>query len=60
MTQNKIKVVRNKRGQLVYFYGDCLWFGRISAKVAEAGLKDGSFIIWSDCRETETVSEVAK
>ena len=46
-----IKKVINKRGQSQYYYGDGLWFGRISRDEAEIGIATGKYTMW----ETKTI-----
>lgn len=50
---NRIKKVVAKSGRIMYYQGDGMWFGRISAAEAELGLSTGKFVLW------ETVVKVA-
>lgn len=44
--RNRIKIVKNKNNRLQYYFGDGLWFGRISEDKALEGLKNGTFTLW--------------
>ncbi len=46
MTRTRIKKIVTRKGQVQYFLGDGLWFGRISKKQAEDGLATEKYILW--------------
>lgn len=45
MSNYRIKIVRSK-GKTYYYYGDGLWFGRISEKKALDGLASKQYVLW--------------
>lgn len=47
MSYGRVKIVKTKKGRLMYYLGDGLWFGRISEDKALKGLADGSYTFWS-------------
>lgn len=47
MTRNRfIKRVVSKRGTVMYYIGDGIWFGRINRVEAELGLATGKYSEW--------------
>lgn len=46
MKRTRIKKVISKKGRLMYYLGDGLWFGRISKEKAENGLQSGAYTLW--------------
>lgn len=46
MRHTRIKKVISKKGKTLYYLGDGLFFGRISAARAEKGLADGSYSLF--------------
>jgi hypothetical protein len=39
----RIKKIISKKGKVMYYKGDGIWFGRTSAKEAEAGITSGKY-----------------
>ena len=46
MKHTRIKKIITKKGQIMYYLGDGMWFGRIAKNRAEAGLENGSYNLW--------------
>jgi hypothetical protein len=46
MRHNRIKVVTSKAGKTLYYRGDGLWFGRISASKATLLLATKECTLW--------------
>ncbi len=44
--KSKIKKVVTKKGNVMYYRGDGLWFGRTSRIDAEHGLATGEYTLW--------------
>ena len=44
--KGKIKKVVTKKGNVMYYKGDGLWFGRTSRIDAEHGLATGEYTLW--------------
>lgn len=46
MSYYRIKKVITKKGQVMYYLGDGIWFGRISKDQAESGLESTKYVLW--------------
>ena len=46
MRHRDIKIVIIKKGQIQYYIGDCLFFGRIKKEKALSGLESGKYSLW--------------
>jgi hypothetical protein len=46
MRHARIKKVISKKGRVMYYLGNGLWFGRISAERAEVGLSSGRYSLF--------------
>ena len=46
MKNTRVKKIITKKGKVLFYLGDGLWFGRINKIKAEAGLSDGSYSLW--------------
>jgi hypothetical protein len=47
MRHTRIKIVTSKAGKTLYYRGDGLWFGRISAQKALLALATKECVLWS-------------
>jgi len=47
VTNSRIKKIITKKGNVMYYKGDGLWFGRTSKADAELGLATGQYILFT-------------
>jgi len=53
MKHVRIKKIITKSGKTMYYLGDGMWFGRVSAKLAEDGLADGTYFLFETVDKRE-------
>jgi hypothetical protein len=58
MQNNRIKKVFTKKGKMMYYRGNGLWFGRCGKDEAELGLSTGKYTLWETVNHYENKSAV--